>query len=200
MSKKGRIPTVNGLLLDGQSNSQISLTRLSKFPGSILSQSPLIFELNSEALPEKTGRILIPKFDISTSFPDGMILSRFLGKIALEVLALRFSVHPEGIEYIVDEIQLDDIRNHVRYGKTTDWPCSVRLIYDKNLPLVDDKTGELYQITNEFTILKTEDNEFFLVLAIFGIEFVINIGGAEIAGYKLWLNQNNYKSPLYVSE
>lgn len=118
LSKKGRIPTVNGLLLDGQSNSQISLTRLSRFPGSILSQSPLIFELKSEALPGEKGRILIPKFDISTSFPDGMILSRFLGKIALEVLALRFSVHPEGIEYIVDEIQLDDIRNHVRYGKT----------------------------------------------------------------------------------
>ena len=122
-----------------------------------------------------------------------------MGKIALEVLALRLSEHPEGMDYLIDEIQLDALRNHVRYGKITDWPCSVRQIYDKNIPFRDDQTGELYQVMNEFDILLTEKSEYYLILAIFGIEFAINLGGAEIAGYYDWLSQNNNKSPLYVN-
>jgi len=41
--------------------------------------------------------------------------------------------------------------------------------------------------------------ELFLVLAIFGVEFAINYGGAEIDGYRRWLRENNDRSPLYPS-
>lgn len=199
LSKKGRIPTVNGVLLENQKLSSISVSRPSEFPGSMLAQNPLMFEFKDGFRPSNTGKILIPKFDISMSLPSGTTLSRFLGKIALEVIALRLSEHPEGIDYLVDEVQLDDLRNHACYGKISDWPCSVRQIYDKNVPLFDDKTGEIYQVINEFDILLTELSEYYLVLAIFGIEFAINMGGAEIGGYYDWLRQNNNKSPLYVN-
>jgi len=118
----------------------------------------------------------------------------------MEVIALRFSEYPGGIDYLVDETQLDDLRNHVRYGKIKNWPCNVRKIYNKNIPLVDKKTGELFQIINEFDILNTENNEYYLVLAIFGIELVINYGGPVIEGYHVWLKQHPNKSPLYIDE
>lgn len=198
LSKKGRIPTVNGLLMDQQGLSPISLARPPELPGSMLAQYPLIFEIKDGVLPSNQGRIIIPKFDASI-LPGGLILSRFLGKIALEVLALRLSKHPEGLEYLVDEIQLDDLRNHARYGKIANWPCSIRQIYDKNIPEFDSETGQLYQIMNEFDILLTERTEYYLVLAIWGIELAINIGGPEISGYYEWLRENDGKSPLYVN-
>jgi len=46
-------------------------------------------------------------------------------------------------------------------------------------------------------ILITRNHEYFLVMALFGVEFVINIGGAEIDGYNTWLNENKNESPLY---
>lgn len=199
LSKKGRIPPTNGVLIDHQNLSPISLSRPPEFPGSILAQYPLFFEVLDDVRPSERGKIIIPKFDISMPLPSGMTLSRFVGKIALEVLALRLSEHPEGLDYLVDEVQLDDIRNHVRYGKISNWPCSVRQIYDKNIPLLDNETGQLYQIMNEFDILLTEHSEYYLVLAIFGIEFAINLGGAEISGYYDWLRKNNEESPLYAN-
>jgi hypothetical protein len=41
------------------------------------------------------------------------------------------------------------------------------------------------------------ENECYFVLAIFGVEYVINIAGPSIDGYRQWLKENNEKSPLY---
>jgi hypothetical protein len=200
VSKKGRIPTVDGVLLNDHNSSIISVTWPPEFPGSILAQAPLFLEFKGGSVPPEKGKIMMPMFDISASLPNGMVLSRFLGKIAMEVIALRFSEQPGGIDYLVDEVQLDDLRNHVRYGKIKNWPCSVRKIYEKNIPLIDKETGELFQVINEFDILQTENSEYYLILAVFGVEFVINYGGSEIDGYYNWLRQHQYRSPLYVDK
>jgi hypothetical protein len=198
ISKKGRIPTINGVLLDDHGQSVISITRPPEFQGPMIHMTPLFLEYKGGAVPGESGKIKIPMFDLSGSFPNGTTLSRFLGKIALEVMAFRLSENPENIEYFVDEAQLDDLRNHVRYGVNKNWPCCVRQIYNKNILNSDERTGELFQITNEFDILHTENNEYYLVLAIFGIEYVINFGGPEISGYYNWLSQHYNESPLYI--
>jgi hypothetical protein len=33
---------------------------------------------------------------------------------------------------------------------------------------------------------------------LFGVEFVINVGGADIDGYMAWLQANDFASPLYL--
>ena len=35
-----------------------------------------------------------------------------------------------------------------------------------------------------------------IVVAIFGVEFVINLGGPELHGWNSWLAQNGSRSPL----
>ena len=46
----------------------------------------------------------------------------------------------------------------------------------------------------------TPSSEWYFVLAIFGEELAINLGGPEIEGYEKWLKDNNGKSPLYVGK
>lgn len=128
--------------------------------------------------------------------PQGIVSSRFLAKMALETMALRLCEHPEGLEYLVNEIQLDPIRNHARRGETDKWPIHVRYLYSPDKKWTNDKEED-YQVVHESDILLTTWGESFFVIAIFGMEMVINYGGPEIAGYERWLKENNNISPLY---
>jgi hypothetical protein len=38
------------------------------------------------------------------------------------------------------------------------------------------------------------------VLAIFGLELTINLGGPDVEGYERWLVENENASPLYVGK
>ena len=46
-------------------------------------------------------------------------------------------------------------------------------------------------------ILLTPESEYFVVMALFGLEYAINLGGPEIDGYTNWLKHNMNRSPLY---
>jgi len=37
----------------------------------------------------------------------------------------------------------------------------------------------------------------YFVVALFGIQYSINLGGPEIEGFQQWLIDNNHQSPLY---
>ena len=200
LSKKGRIPEVQGIMSSSSGLTPVTVARFSALPFPVYSGNPLVFTIQENIVPSKTGKIIIPKFDANYSLPSGSVLSRFLGKIALEFMALRLSGHPDGIDYLVDHPQLDEIRAHVRLGKTANWPCSVSKIYEKEAVIYNKSSNEYEQVINEADILITKHNEYYLVLAIFGIEFTINIGGAEIEGYYAWLKEHNNQSPLYMDK
>ncbi|HEX4407548.1 MAG TPA: hypothetical protein VH206_02130 [Xanthobacteraceae bacterium] len=53
-------------------------------------------------------------------------------------------------------------------------------------------------MVHELDFLVTKLNEVYFVLAIFGEEFTINMGGPDIEGYIRWLKENNDKSPLHT--
>jgi len=50
---------------------------------------------------------------------------------------------------------------------------------------------------HEFDFLCTEEGEIYFVMALYGVEMTINIGGPDIEGYVSWLDNNNNASPLY---
>jgi hypothetical protein len=142
------------------------------------------------------GTLILPG---SGQPPSDKIISRFLAKAALESMAQRLLDAPGGIDYIVDEPQLDLIRNHARRGDIPNWPHHSRRIYDADEKWIDEFGSEV-QMVHESEILQTTWGEWFFVLAIFGLEFVINYGGPEIEGYQRWLSENNGSSPLYVGK
>jgi hypothetical protein len=45
--------------------------------------------------------------------------------------------------------------------------------------------------------LVTTSQEHYAVIAFFGVEYTINLGGPELDGYVAWLQKNNNRSPLY---
>jgi hypothetical protein len=111
-------------------------------------------------------------------------------------MASRLVKYPEGREYLATEPQLDPVRDHARRGRIPDWPFSVRRIYDADQPWFEEY-GLVVQTVHEYDILQTNACEYYFVLAIFGLEFALNMGGPEIDGYLEWLDRNNGLSPLY---
>ena len=129
--------------------------------------------------------------------PTDRLMARFTGKVALEAMAHRVLTVPGGLDEITDHDGLDELRRFVRVGDTPEnWPIGARKLYDENHLFPDEEHGASH-IVHEFTLLYTEGQELFFVLAIFGHEFVINMGGPELDGYERWLGENGHASPLY---
>ncbi|WBY16698.1 hypothetical protein PF049_00580 [Erythrobacteraceae bacterium WH01K] len=111
-------------------------------------------------------------------------------------MAQRLVNAPEGLAYLCDEEQLDPLRNYARVGSPNLWPVHIRTIYGAN-DFVLDANGQRVQIVHESDFLVTPMGEWYFILAIFGVEFAINIGAPSTEGYVQWLVANQGLSPLY---
>lgn len=149
-----------------------------------------------KSIPNKKGKI--PKFllDQTISMPDYRIMSRFLGKVGLEVLALRCLDVSGWNEEICNNTNLDQIRNYTRFNIGETWPFFYRTIYLVNEIFLEQHT--YFEILHEFNLLYTSKKELYIILIIFGVEFALNLGYPCLDGYFSWLKENNYKSPLYI--
>jgi hypothetical protein len=142
-------------------------------------------------------------YPITGTSPSNHYMSRFLAKMGLEALASRWLKIDNWNDYLVDYEGFDPIRNFARFPKKGEvWEFSKRRIYEEDSSQVH-RGGLGYQVLYEWDILATgtaEASEFYFVIAIFGMEYVINLGGNSIDGYKLWLKNNNNVSPLSNKE
>lgn len=141
----------------------------------------------------------------NSEFPPPHLMSRFLAKCGLEVLAQKTISACAPLDYIIDESQLDAIRDHARRGQPREWPFHQRQIYrpDRTVLL----RAKPAQVMHEYDILFTTPDrrgengtmvsELFFVLCLFGKEFAINLGGPDFDGYIAWLESNEGRSPLY---
>jgi hypothetical protein len=73
---------------------------------------------------------------------------------------------------VVDEVQVDEIRRHARYGAPPTWPYHKRRIYDSEKTSVL-ANGEEVQRVWESDFLHTEPGELYFALALFGLELTI---------------------------
>jgi hypothetical protein len=193
-NKRGRIPSVIGL--HPQSRTKIELSRdpdtneLLLAPADGEDESRWIASAQSDS----HGTLYVP----AAILPDANIsTARFIGKIALEVLAYRCLSVPGANDEIVDKPELDELRQYVRSGSATSvWPVSMRRIYPANLPFTAEDIGA-YQMLHEWTILVVPESEYYAVISIFGVEYSINLGGPELEGYERWLKEHGDRSPLY---
>lgn len=129
--------------------------------------------------------------------PDQQLLSRFLAKIAIESLALKFSDMAGGIREVEEKSELNPLREYARKGAPeSSWPYHSRPLYPSDFLFVESES-EPYEVLHEWTFLYTKGGELYFVLALFGIEYAINMGGPYIDGYKQWLTEKSDNSPLY---
>ena len=193
-SKRNKIPKISGLHLQSR-----TLLELSKHQNeNIIDIVPAEGEDESQLVKflkeNKEGTLIIP---ISPPHND-YIISRFVAKIGLEVLASRF-ITAGGLDELIDKPELDDLRSYVRHGNPRRiWPYSYRSIYAPD-SLFTEK-DDIFEVLHEYDILVTRDYEYYVVVAIFGIEYALNLGRREIDGYYDWLSNHNYQSPLYFGK
>lgn len=127
--------------------------------------------------------------------PSRQSTSRLLAKVALEFIATRLEGTPGGLEYLIGEPYFDPLRDHARRGSTPDWPVSVRRIYSPNARWREG-SGHVQKVW-EAEVLEDDSGAQYVIVAIFGIEFAIHLGGPDISGYRRWLVLSGGRSPLY---
>lgn len=98
-------------------------------------------------------------------------------------------------EEIVNKIELDPLRRYVQYNEGPHWPTPYRTLYP--VDAVFTEKGTVYEVLHEFDLLYTDTKELYVVIALHGVEFVLNMGGRETHGYHRWLEENDGRSPLY---
>jgi len=190
-SRKGRIPSVKAVI-DPDLPATVCRPRSGPFSTVVDVSLTTYMHLMST----RSGKFLI---SFLGNDPEDFVVSRFLAKVAVEAMAMRLMKYDGGIEYLISESQFDPIRRFAREGFPRHWPHFARRIYDPYRK-IDAENGRPLQTVWEYDFLQTEHDEWYFVLALFGLELTINIGGAEVDGYKLWLQQNLGASPLYPGQ
>lgn len=204
-NKKNKMPVIDGLL---NGNYPIKLKRK-------LSHDEVVneAEVSTEAMDKifkssEETTIIVPAFTNEMLPPNNSIISRFLAKMALEALADKLKDIENSLEDLINDSQFDMLRNHARLGSIKNWPCSIRRIYDYNKiwEYSDGLHGQMVH-ESDFLLIPIEENselateyimtEIYFVIALWGIEFAINMAGPEIISYENWLKAHDYKSPLY---
>ncbi len=148
----------------------------------------------------KRGRV--PNYPESgdRDLPKHRLMSRLLGKIALEVLVSRIYHVDSWKDDVIDKEALEALREYVRYDKGENWPFHYRTLYPTNAIFTEN--DEHFEVLHEYDLLYTRGKEFYIVVILFGVEFAMNMGGRCLDGFYAWLEAHAYRSPLYppVSE
>jgi len=189
-SKKGKIP---------RGKARVPITN---FEGEVIihknNLNEIIIDTKSfELIKEGKVNHLILPFDKRPPLGNRYV-SRFLAKIALEMMASRvLEVFPNDQNKFADEISLDPLRNYARYNpKNENWIYSVRKIYEEDEKFYTED-GNCLDVIFESAFLQTDEMEMYFIIAFKGVEFVINTAGSSIYGYEKWLKNNDNISPLY---
>lgn len=161
-------------------------------------ESSMFLRLRADmAIPNKRGRIPVRARAEGVDRPDYRQMGRFLAKVGLEVLAFKTLSVPDWNNELVDQPALDELRRFARYNEGPNWPFTVRSLHPVNAVFKDG--NQSFELLHEFDILLTRSLENYLAVSIFGVEMVINLGGRENDGFRRWLEENNWVSPLYAS-
>lgn len=133
----------------------------------------------------------------SALLSPNICMSRLLAKMAIEAFIYRCGVNSGVCDYVREDDAFKALRTHVRYDGRKIWDYSARRIYSRAEAYKGDPQSS---ISWEFDFLFIPNGEVYFVIAMFGIEYAINMAGSSIEGYNEWLKNNNNISPLYISD
>lgn len=185
-SKKNRIPIGKAFM-----GGEVSIEK-SSAGRSVIIEDPRIVR---GILDGSIKSMIIPASGAPES--DKREMSRFLGKIAFEILASRVSKDQSMLAALVREPNLDPIRTYIRFGgKPSHWSYSQRRIHPEGAYFINKAiSDEVYQTLHEAQIIAVND-ELVAVIGIMGIEYAINLQNPNIDSYKEWLISRKGVSPL----
>ena len=131
---------------------------------------------------------------------DTDLMSRFLAKIALEMLTERVMRRDDWESFIIDNSELDPVREWARRGGHRSWTFSQRRIYPEDRKFAGAGEADEQRVWEWDAFVarqQGEQMELYSVLCIFGVEYAINYAGPDLEGYEMWLTLHDGASPLY---
>jgi hypothetical protein len=124
-------------------------------------------------------------------------MSRFLCKMALEAVAELFGPEATNLESALHAPFFDTIRNFARYGHNVkEWPYSHRRIYPHDTLMRHPDTHEGVQVGFGSKLFMDKHRETLYAFVLYGVEFVINVGGPSLQGFEEWLVDHGEISPM----
>lgn len=188
-NKRGRVPPQLGILPRLRMSADVWLDRTSiriephgRNRAGDFERSLLRGERGSLWLPEP-------------SVIDEKLMSRFLGKVAIEALAARLIGIDGWREEINRQEALDLLRRYVRIGERPQlWRFTRRRLYPREQ--LFKSSSQCYEVLHEFDFLYTPQGDLIFVLAIFGEEFAIDMGNPNSTRYAEYLTSNKAQSLL----
>jgi HNH endonuclease len=128
--------------------------------------------------------------------PPTREMSRLLAKIALERCFSDFLKTERASTDLIFDPYFDNIRRWARNGDNfPSWPYHQRSIYPQETSMRHPKTNEWVKAGIGQGLFHTASPETYYSISLYGIEFVINVGGPNIEGLERWLLQNDQASP-----
>jgi len=202
-NKKGKIPRISGFTKNKEDvEIAFSLNRDNTFE--------VIYK------DEKTLETLLSHNELYVPFipeppQNDLLISKFIGKIALEAFAQRLSSLEDWQIDFVEHKELDELRNFVRYGKGYPiWPYFVRRIDSENQIKYDKQSNKFLEKLNEYDFFIPDSSDIdegihrvdnlYFVMAIMGIEYTINLTNAGLNRYINWLSEYQNKSILQMEK
>lgn len=187
-NKRGRIPsltTPTSLGVPGE---------LSFHPDRLI---PWALELPPAAAVEwlERGRPLELGVPDRDRLASGVLLGRFVCKIAVEAAAARCVGDPLAYQSLLESDDLDDCRMHARFGSGSAWPVRVNRIHTPERAWFVD--GQAVQRAWEHDFLVTSGGQVVFAVAIFGLELAINVLERDTTAYEEWLARSRSSSLLY---
>jgi hypothetical protein len=191
-SKKGKIPLDVGYLPITGSEIEVDINNPNKPDDRILR---VLVPKKSDFNRILNGEIKEIYIPVATKLKKSAVVSRFLAKVGIEVIAYNFWDYAKDVNYLITEELFNPLRNYARYGIGIKfWDYYQRRIYNEL------EEGSSQQKIYEFKIWSTENDYntlgLHLTIVLYGLEFTLNLFEPSINRYQKWLEENNNKLPI----
>lgn len=185
-SKKGKIPSKNGFLLD-KDTSKAVLHKDKNKQESIEINTAVIKQMLSHGIKK------IPVITLTFATPENnQLISKWLAKMAIESLVHK-AIANEWDEITYTHESLDEIKRYVRNARKNEfWPYVIRQIYNSEAGFKDN--GGYFKVICTYDFILTSDYQLLFQFLFVGTEFTIDLMNADIRSFQQWLKENNNKS------
>lgn len=187
-SKKGRIPSKKGFIIDPDVAEVIFTKDKEKGVG---------IEMPDENVRKRISRRKkIPVFTVEFGLFDtrNAIISKFLAKAGIEGLACDVVRFNGNIDEVVNQEAFDSVKRYCRYAKTNEfWPYTLRQIKFPTQEGTDSSSGSLREVIFHYTFIYTDTSHFFYQLYLSGVELTIDMVNPTTDHVMNWQKNNPSK-------
>lgn len=188
-SKKGKIPSKDGFLLDEYTTKAV-LHKDKNKQERIEIEPNVINQILSSNVEE------IPLITVTYAAPAANeLVSKLLAKMGIEFMA-HTAITNGYDELYYNQESLDDIKRYTRKGKRNEfWPYITRQIYNSEGGFKDENGYFKVICTSNFIL--TRDCQLLFQFLFVGTEFTIDLINPDTHSFQQWLKENGNRSVTF---